>query len=136
VPDRPVVLFLCVHNAGRSVAGRVLLDHYAGGRVEVLSGGSDPGAQLNPSVMAVLAERGLDASAEFPKPVTDEAARTADVIVTMGCGDACPVYPGTRVVDWELADPAGLTVDQVRPIVDEIDGRVRRLLHELVVAPG
>ena len=132
MPDRPVVLFLCVHNAGRSVAGRVLLDHYAGGRVEVLSGGSDPGTQLNPSVLAVLAERGLDASAEFPKPVSDDAARAADVIVTMGCGDACPVYPGTRVVDWELTDPAGLPVDQVRPIVDEIDRRVLGLLDELL----
>jgi arsenate reductase (thioredoxin) len=134
VSDRPVVLFLCIHNAGRSVAGRVLLDHRAGGRVEVLSGGSDPGAQLNPSVPAVLAERGLDASAEFPKLVTDDASRAADVIVTMGCGDACPVYPGTRVVDWELTDPAGLTIDQVRPIVDEIDRRVIGLLQELLGA--
>lgn len=128
----PTVLFLCVHNSGRSVAGRVLLDHYAHGRIEVLSGGSAPGDTLNPSVVAVLAERGLDASREYPKPVSDEAARAADVIVTMGCGDACPVYPGTRVVDWELADPAGLPVDQVRPIVDEIDGRVRDLLDELL----
>ena len=132
MPDRPVVLFLCVHNAGRSVAGRVLLDHYAAGRIEVLSGGSDPGAELNPSVVAVLAERGLDAGAEFPKPVSDEAARAADVIVTMGCGDACPIYPGTRVVDWELTDPAGLAVDEVRPIVDDIDRRVRGLLAELL----
>jgi arsenate reductase (thioredoxin) len=133
--DRPVVLFLCVHNAGRSVAGRVLLDHYAAGRVEVRSGGSEPADRLNPSVVAVLAERGLDAAAEFPKPVTDEAARAADVIVTMGCGDACPVYPGTRVVDWELTDPAGLPVEQVRPIVDEIDRRVRALLDELLAVP-
>ena len=130
--DRPVVLFLCVHNAGRSVAGRVLLHHYAAGRIEVLSGGSDPGPELNSSVVAVLAERGLDAGAEFPKPVTDEVARAADVIVTMGCGDSCPVYPGTRVVDWELTDPAGLTVDEVRPIVDDIDRRVRRLLTEIL----
>ncbi len=130
--DTPTVLFLCVHNAGRSVAGRVLLDHYARGRIRVLSGGSEPGETLNPSVVAVLAERGLDASAEFPKPVSDEAARTADIIVTMGCGDACPVYPGRRVVDWELTDPAGLSVDEVRPIVDEIDRRVHRLLEELL----
>jgi len=130
--ERPTVLFLCVHNAGRSVAGRVLLDHYARGRIEVLSGGSEPGAGLNPSVVAVLAERGLDASTEFPKPVTDEAARSADVVVTMGCGDACPIYPGTRVEDWELPDPAGLAVDEVRPIVDDIDRRVRRLLGELL----
>jgi len=132
---RPVVLFLCVHNAGRSVAGRVLLDHHAGGRVEVLSAGSEPADRLNPSVVAVLAERGLDAGAEFPKPVTDEAARAADVIVTMGCGDACPIYPGTRVVDWELPDPAGLPVEAVRPIVDDIDRRVCALLDELLAAP-
>ena len=132
MPERPVVLFLCVHNSGRSVAGRVLLDHYAAGRVEVLSGGSEPADRLNPSVVAVLAERGLDARAEVPKSVTDEAARAADVIVTMGCGAACPVYPGTRVVDWELTDPAGLPVEEVRPIVDDIDGRVRALLDELL----
>ena len=130
--DTPTVLFLCVHNAGRSVAGRVLLDHYAQGRIRVLSGGSEPAETLNPAVVAVLAERGLDAGAEFPKPVSDEAARAADVIVTMGCGDACPVYPGTRVVDWELADPAGLAVDEVRPIVDDIVIRVRGLLQELL----
>jgi len=93
---------------------------------------SPPGGQLSPSVVAVLAERGLDASTEFPKPVTDEVARAADVIVTMGCGDACPIYPGTRVVDWELTDPAGLGVDEVRPIVDDVDGRVRALLEELL----
>jgi len=98
----------------------------------VLSGGSKPADGLNPSVVAVLAERGLDAGAEFPKPITDEAARAADVIVTMGCGDACPVYPGTRVVDWELTDPTGLPVDAVRPIVDDIDRRVRALLDELL----
>ena len=132
--DRPVVLFLCVHNSGRSVAGRVLCDHYADGRIEVLSGGSEPGERLNPSIVAVLAERGLDASAEFPKAVTDDMARAADVVVTMGCGDACPVYPGTRVVDWELEDPAGLSLEEVRPIVDDIDRRVRALVDELV--PG
>jgi protein-tyrosine-phosphatase len=131
---RPTVLFLCVHNAGRSVAGRVLLDHHARGRIEVLSGGSEPADTLNPSVVAVLAERGLDARTEYPKPVSDEAARRADVIVTMGCGDACPVYPGTRVVDWELTDPAGLPIDEVRSIVDEIDRRVRGLLDELLGA--
>lgn len=132
---RPVVLFLCVHNAGRSVAGRILLEHYAAGRLEVLSGGSEPADRLNPSVVAVLAERGLDAGSEFPKAVTDEAARTADVIVTMGCGDACPIHPGTRVVDWELPDPAGLPVEEVRPIVDDIDRRVRALLDELLAGP-
>ena len=132
--DRPVALFLCVHNSGRSVAGRMLLEHYAQGRVEVLSAGSEPADQLNPSIVAVLAERGLDATAEVPKPVTDEMARAADVVVTMGCGDACPIYPGTRVVDWELTDPAGRPVDEVRPIVDDIDRRVQALLEELLAA--
>lgn len=131
---RPVVLFLCIHNSGRSAAARVLLDHYAHGRVEVLSAGSEPGSQINPAVVQILTERGFDPSQEFPKPLTDEIARTADVIVTMGCGDACPVYPGKRYVDWELPDPAGLPVEQVRPIVDDIDRRVRSLLSELVPA--
>lgn len=130
--DRPVVLFLCIHNAGRSVAARVLLDHYARGRVEVLSAGSEPADQVSPAVAQVLTERGLDPSLEFPKPITDELGRAADVIVTMGCGDACPVYPGRRYVDWELADPAGLPVELVRPIIDEIDRRVRTLLADLV----
>lgn len=137
MPERPVVLFLCVHNAGRSMAGRVLLDHYAAGRVEVRSGGSAPADDCNPAVVAVLAERGLDASHEYPKPVSDEAARAADVIITMGCGDACPVYPGTRVLDWALTDPAGRPIDEVRAIVDDIDRRVRTLLDELLTAhPG
>jgi protein-tyrosine-phosphatase len=134
VKDRPIVLFLCTHNAGRSAAARVLLDHYAQGRVEVLSAGSEPGSQINPAVVQILTERGLDATKEFPKPITDEIARAADVIVTMGCGDACPVYPGKRYLDWELTDPAGLPVDQVRPIVDDIDQRVQTLLAELVPA--
>jgi protein-tyrosine-phosphatase len=129
--DRPTVLFLCIHNAGRSLAARVLLDHYAQGRIRVESAGSEPGGALNPSVVAVLEERGLDPSREFPKPLTDGAARAADVIVTMGCGDTCPVYPGKRYLDWELDDPAGLPVDRVRPIVDEIDTRVRALLADL-----
>ena len=131
-PDRPIVLFLCTHNAGRSAAARVLLDHYAAGRVEVLSAGSEPGDGINPAVAEVLGERGLDVSKEFPKPVTDEVARAADVIVTMGCGDACAVYAGKRYLDWELTDPAGLPVDEVRPIVDDIDRRVQSLLAELV----
>jgi arsenate reductase len=130
--NKPVVLFLCIHNAGRSLAARVLLDHYAEGRIDVESAGSEPGDKLNPSVVAILAERGLDPAQEFPKPLTDETARLADVIVTMGCGDTCPVYPGKRYVDWPLEDPAGKSVDQVRPIVDEIDRRVRDLLAELV----
>jgi arsenate reductase len=128
----PVVLFLCVHNAGRSLAARVLLEHFAQGRIEVLSAGSQPGHELNPSVVAILKELGHDPSHEFPKPLTDETALAADVIVTMGCGDTCPVYFGKRYLDWELDDPAGLPVDQVRPIVDDIDRRVRALLGELV----
>ena len=129
--EEPVVLFLCTHNAGRSLAARVLLDHYAQGRVRVESAGSEPGDELNPSVVAILVERGLDPSHEFPKPLTDETARLADVIVTMGCGDTCPVYPGKCYVDWELADPAGKPIEKVRPIVAEIDRRVRALLAEL-----
>jgi len=132
--DKPVVLFLCTHNAGRSLAAKVLLDHYAAGSVDVRSAGSEPGDQLNPSVVAILTERGLDPTKEFPKPLTDEDARQADVIVTMGCGDACPVYPGKRYLDWDLEDPAGKPVDAVRPIVDEIDDRVQALLNELMGA--
>lgn len=129
--DTPVVLFLCTHNAGRSLAAKVLLDHYAQGQVDVRSAGSEPGNQLNPSVVAILTERGLDPTEEFPKPLTDELARVADVVVTMGCGDTCPVYPGKRYLDWDLDDPAGKPVEVVRPIVDEIDRRVQGLLAEL-----
>ena len=126
------MLFLCIHNAGRSLAARLLLDHYAQGRIDVRSAGSEPGHELNPSVVALLVERGLDPSREFPKPLTDGLAREADVIVTMGCGDTCPVYPGKRYVDWELDDPAGLPIDEVRPIINEIDRRVRSLLDEIL----
>jgi arsenate reductase len=129
--EKPVVLFLCVHNAGRSLAARALLDHYARGRVDVRSAGSEPGHELNPAVVAILQERGLDTSKERPKLLTDDDARAADVVVTMGCGDACPFYPGKRYLDWELEDPAGLSVERARPIVDEIDRRVRGLLAEL-----
>ena len=129
--DTPVVLFLCTHNAGRSLAARVLLDHYAQGRVDVHSAGSEPADQLNPSVLAILRERGLDPTREFPKPLTDETAQVADIIVTMGCGDTCPYYPGKRYLDWDLEDPAGKPVDSVRPIVDDIDRRVRSLLADL-----
>jgi arsenate reductase len=128
----PVVLFLCTHNAGRSLAAKVLLDNYANGRVDVRSAGTEPGDQLNPAVVAILRERNLDPGREWPKSLTDEDALESDVIVTMGCGDACPVFPGKRYVDWELTDPAGLPIEQVRPIVDEIDKRIRELLHELV----
>jgi len=133
--DRPVVVFLCIHNAGRSLAARVLLDSYANGRIDVRSAGSEPANQLNPSVVAVLKERGFDPTMEHPKPLTDETARAADVIVTMGCGDTCPVYPGKRYLDWNLEDPAGQPVEAVRPIIDDIDRRVRQLLAELVQTP-
>jgi protein-tyrosine-phosphatase len=134
--DKPVVLFLCTHNAGRSLAAKVLLDHHAQGRVEVRSAGSEPADQLNPSIVAVLKERGLDPSLEFPKPLTDELAQAADVVVTMRCGDTCPVYPGKRYLDWDLPDPAGLPADVVRPIVDDIDRRVQNLLSTLLSSSG
>jgi arsenate reductase len=133
--DRPVVLFVCTHNAGRSLAARVLLDHYAGGRVDVRSAGSEPADQLNPSVVALLEERGLDVTGERPRLLSVADGLEADVVVTMGCGDSCPVYPGTRYLDWELPDPAGKPVEAVRPIVDEIDRRVRALLDDLVGPP-
>jgi arsenate reductase (thioredoxin) len=132
VTDKPTVLFLCIHNAGRSLAARVLLDHYAAGQIRVESAGSEPGDRLNPSIVTILQECGLNPSTEFPKPLTDETGQEADVIVTMGCGDTCPVHPGKRYLDWELEDPAGKPVDQVRPIVGEIDRRVRALLAELI----
>jgi arsenate reductase (thioredoxin) len=130
--DAPTVLFLCTHNAGRSLAARVLFDHYAQGRVDVRSAGSDPSGELNPSIVALLIERDLDPGKEFAKPLSDEVARRADVIVTMGCSDTCPVYPGKRYIDWELDDPAGQPVEVVRPIVEEIDRRTRDLLKELL----
>ncbi len=132
--SRPSVLFLCTHNAGRSLAAKVLLDHYAMGRVDVHSAGSEPADQLNPAVVAALVERGLDPRSEFPKALTDEDGRAADVIVTMGCGDSCPVFPGKRYVDWELPDPAGRPLEEVRPIIDEIERRVINLLEELMTA--
>jgi arsenate reductase len=130
--DTPEILVVCTHNAGRSVAARVLLDHHGRGRVNVRSAGSAPGEEINPAVTELLTERGLDASKEFPKPLTDEAARAADVIITMGCGDACPVYLGKRYLDWELIDPAGKGIDEVRPIVDEIERRAIELLDQLL----
>lgn len=134
--DIPEILVVCTHNAGRSVAARVLLDHHGAGRLTVRSAGSAPGDHVNPAIAQVLAERGLDVSREFPKLLTGEAARAADVIITMGCGDACPVLPGRRYLDWEIADPAGKDVDDVRPIVDEIDRRARVLVAELLDAAG
>lgn len=135
VSEVPEVLFVCIHNAGRSQAAAALLNHHGAGRVHVRSAGSAPAAEINPSVRAVLSERGVDISEEFPKPLTDEVARAADVIVTMGCGDACPVFPGKRYLDWQLEDPAGKAIEEVRPIVDDIDRRVRELLAELVPSP-
>ncbi|HEX2737937.1 MAG TPA: arsenate reductase ArsC [Acidimicrobiia bacterium] len=130
--SRPEVLFVCVHNAGRSQIAAALLDHYADGRVGVRSAGSAPADEISPAVIEVMSEVGLDVSKEFPKPITDDAVRAADVVITMGCGDACPLYPGKRYLDWALEDPAGKSVDAVRPIRDEIDHRVRQLLEELV----
>jgi protein-tyrosine-phosphatase len=134
--DIPQVLFVCVHNAGRSQMAAALLDEHAGGRVRVRSAGSVPADQLNPAVVEAMAEIGLDLSKEFPKPLTVEAVEEADVVITMGCGDACPIFPGKRYLDWELPDPAGLPVDEVRPIRDEIDRRVRALLAEMVPVAG
>jgi arsenate reductase (thioredoxin) len=132
--DVPEVLFVCVHNAGRSQMAAALLDHHAAGRVRVRSAGSAPAAEINPAVRAVMAERGLDLSKEFPKPLTGDAVRAADVVITMGCGDVCPVFPGKRYLDWQLDDPAGQPIESVRPIRDEIDARVRALLAELLPA--
>jgi protein-tyrosine-phosphatase len=127
----PEVLFVCTHNAGRSQMAAALLDHQAAGRVHVTSAGSQPADQLNPAVVAAMAEIGLDISDEFPKPLTTGKVQAADVVITMGCGDACPIYPGKRYEDWDLPDPAGLPVEQVRPIRDAIATRVQALLSEL-----
>jgi protein-tyrosine-phosphatase len=127
----PEVLFVCVHNAGRSQMAAALLHHHAAGTVAVRSAGSAPTDSINPAVVEVMAEIGLDLTREFPKPLTDGGIRAADVVITMGCGDACPVYPGKRYLDWDLTDPAGMTVDRIRPIRDEIDRRVTALLAEL-----
>jgi arsenate reductase (thioredoxin) len=135
-PDVPGVLFVCVHNAGRSQMAAALLDHYAGGQVRVRSAGSAPADEVNPAVVRVMGEPGLDVTAERPKRLTDESAREADVIVTMGCGDACPVFPGKRYVDWQLDDPAGQDDDTVRRIRDEIGQRVTGLLAELTRQPA
>ena len=132
VPDIPEVLFVCVHNAGRSQMAAALLDHHADGRVRVRSAGSAPADEINSAVVAVMNEVGIDVSKAIPRHLTDEDARSADVVITMGCGDACPVFPGKRYLDWELPDPAGKSVDEVRPIRHAIDRHVRRLLEELV----
>ena len=130
----PEVLFVCVHNAGRSQMAAALLDHHAAGRVVVRSAGSQPADQLNPAVVAAMAELDLDISKEFPKPLTDDAVKASDVVITMGCGDECPYFPGKQYLDWQLDDPAGQGIDAVRPIRDEIDTRVRALVAELLPA--
>jgi arsenate reductase (thioredoxin) len=132
----PVVLFACVHNSGRSVAGKVLAEHYAAGRAEVRSAGSEPGDSLNPAVVQVLRERGLSAEGEHPKLLTYQGVQEADVVVTMGCGETCPVFPGKRYEDWQLDDPKGQDLGTVRGIVDDIDARVRALLTGLGIEVG
>jgi len=130
----PIVVFLCVHNAGRSQMALGWFNHLAGERAVAWSGGSEPGTEINPAAVAAMAEVGIDITGEFPKPWTEEIVRAADVVVTMGCGDACPLYPGKRYEDWELDDPAGLDVAAVRPIRDEIRRRVEDLLVSLNLA--
>jgi len=133
---RPSVLFVCVHNAGRSQMGAAFLTHLAGDRVEVRSAGSAPADSVNPAVVEAMAEVGIDISAETPKVLTVEAVQSSDVVITMGCGDTCPVFPGKRYLDWRLEDPAGQGVDAVRPIREEIERRVRGLLGELGLGLG
>jgi arsenate reductase (thioredoxin) len=128
----PSVLFVCVHNAGRSQMAAALLDHHAAGRVRVRSAGSAPAETINPAVRAVMAEIGIDLAHAHPKLLTTDAVQASDVVITMGCGDACPIFPGKRHLDWQLPDPAGKDVDDVRPIRDEIDTRVRQLLADLL----
>lgn len=135
-PDRPAVLFLCVHNAGRSQMAAGWLRHLAGDRVDVFSGGSAPSLETNAAAVEAMRERGIDISNEYPKPWTDEIARAADVIVTMGCGDACPVFPGKRYEDWDLSDPSGQPIEVVREIRDDIRTRVERLMVGLELAPA
>ena len=131
--NRPQVLFVCVHNAGRSQMAAALLDRAADGRIDVRSAGSEPADELNPAVVATLAEEGIDISREFPKPLSDDAVRAADVVITMGCGDTCPVFPSKRYEDWELEDPAGKDLEAVRRIRDQIAARVEDLAGELLV---
>jgi arsenate reductase (thioredoxin) len=130
--DRPEVLFVCVHNAGRSQMGAALLERHAKGRLHVRSAGSTPAEEINPAVVEAMEEIGVDLSKEYPKPLTDEFVRASDVVITMGCGDACAIYPGKRYEDWELDDPAGKTLEEVRPIRDELDSRIRGLLADLL----
>ncbi len=136
VSGTPIVLFLCVHNAGRSQMALGWFNHLAGDRAIAWSGGSEPGSEINPAAVAAMAEVGIDITGEFPKPWTDEILRAADVVITMGCGDACPLYPGKRYEDWQLDDPAGRDLDAVRPIRDAIRDRVQTLLAELTRPRG
>ena len=132
VKEHPEVLFVCVQNAGRSQMAAGLMNLRAAGKVHVRSAGSDPAEKINPAVVEAMAELGVDLNEEFPKPLTDEVVRAADAVITMGCGDACPIYPGKRYLDWELADPADQDLATVRAIRDDIDSRVQVLLAELV----
>ncbi len=136
MPDtKPSALFVCVHNAGRSQMAAGYLRHLSGGAVEVRSAGSMPAEQINPVAVAAMLEEGIDIRAERPKVLTTDAVKASDVVITMGCGDACPIFPGKRYEDWALADPAGQGIESVRPIRDEIRGRVLTLLSELGVEP-
>lgn len=130
---RPSVLFLCVHNAGRSQMAAGWMRHLAGDDIDVFSGGSEPAEKVNGAAVTVMAEKGIDISDEIPQPWADEVVRAADVVVTMGCGDACPVYPGKRYVDWEVGDPASKSVEEVRAIRDDLEQRVRHLMAELEI---
>jgi len=130
--DMPEVLFVCVHNAGRSQMAAGLVKLRSGSRIHVRSAGSDPGEEVNPAVVQAMEELGVDMAEEFPKPLTDEVVRAADVVITMGCGDACPIYPGKRYEDWVLDDPAGQDLETVRRIRDELDERVQKLISELL----
>jgi arsenate reductase (thioredoxin) len=132
MPETPEVLFVCVHNAGRSQMAAALLEHHAQGRVVVRSAGSAPADTVNPAVVVVMNELGIDVSKEIPKKLLTEDVGASDVVITMGCGDACPIFPGKRYEDWELTDPAGKGPDEVRQVRDEIDQRVRNLLADLV----
>jgi protein-tyrosine-phosphatase len=132
VKETPEVLFVCVQNAGRSQMAAGLTNLRAAGKVHVRSAGSDPAERINPAVVEAMAELGVDLAEEFPKPLTDEVVRAADAVITMGCGDACPIYPGKRYLDWELDDPADMSLEDVRPIRDEIDRRVQALIAELL----
>src|SRR6478752_3218699 len=130
--NRTEVLFVCVHNAGRSQMAAGLVKLRSNAKIHVRSAGSAPGEEINPAVIEAMEEIGVDMSQEFPKPLTDEVVRAADVVITMGCGDACPIYPGKRYEDWELEDPAGQDIETVRRIRDEIDSRVQRLVADLL----